>query len=142
MTAHKSPEKSKEAFRQFGVKQPCSGCPFRLDDTGVPLESGRKEEIIKGLLTGEDNTFPCHKTVYREDGRNFDDNEAYDPVDVSVCAGAAAVCETAGRDMVMVQLGKRLGVIDDDHYQQASEQSLRLSDLDLTLEECHLKPES
>lgn len=105
--------------KQFQLKKPCANCPFRNDEQAIDLMPGRKEEIIEKLLSGEDTTFHCHKTVYREDGRNFDDVGEYQPKDVCHCPGAMAVARKYGRDPVMVQVANRLGVISDDHYDQA-----------------------
>lgn len=103
----------------FALTKPCANCPFRNDSAAIELAPGRKEEIIEGLLSGEHNTFPCHKTVYRGDGRNHDDDGNYRPVDVCQCPGAAAVARKFGRDIVMVQVATRLGEISPDHYDSA-----------------------
>jgi len=114
---------------QFALRKPCANCPFRRDAAAIELQPGRKEEIIEGLLSGEKQTFHCHKTVYRDDGRNHDDEGNYRPVDVCQCPGAAAVARKFGRDTVMVQVATRLGVIDLDHYDAAIPSTIGPNDL-------------
>jgi hypothetical protein len=113
----------------FSLNMPCANCPFRNDEHSIKLQPGRREQIIEDLLSGKEESFPCHKTVYREDGRNHDENGDYKPVDVSTCAGAAALCRKYGRDMVIVQLAYRLGVIPYEHYDSASDTVLEPGDL-------------
>lgn len=115
--------------KQFNLRKPCKNCPFRNDDQTIGLQPGRLEDIIEGLLNGEDMTFHCHKTVYSEGGVNFDDNGDFRPVRVSHCAGAAAVCRKHGRDTVASQLAIRLGVILEDHYEPAMLGTMSPSDL-------------
>jgi len=114
---------------QFALKKPCSNCPFRKDGNAIMLVSGRKEEIIEALLNGTAATFPCHKTVYRKDGRNHDDNGQYKPVDISHCPGAMAVCRKFGRDPQVVQVATRLGFIEEDHYTEAEAGTLSAESL-------------
>lgn len=123
---------------QFAVKTPCANCPFRNDEQAIPLQPGRREGIIEGLLSGEHETFPCHKTVYRKDGRNHDEDENYRPVDVSVCPGAAAVSRKFGRDLTIVQLATRLGFIPYDHYDEALPLTLEPEDLPIDREKARI----
>lgn len=115
--------------KQFSLKKPCANCPFRNDGQAIDLMPGRKEEIIESLLNGESMTFSCHKTVYRPDGVNFNDDGEYTPKEVSHCPGAAAVARKFGRDTVAVQVASRLGFIDEDHYDGALEGTLEPQDL-------------
>jgi hypothetical protein len=117
-------------YKQFSLRRPCRECPFRIDGDAVSLSPGRKEEIIEKLLSGEHATFHCHKTVYRSDCRNHDDDGNFIPVDIAHCAGAAAICRKFGRDTTVVQIASRLGIISYDHYDQS---------LDATLDTEHLK---
>lgn len=110
--------------KQFSLQRPCSECPFRIDGDAVALSPGRKEEIIEKLLSGEHTTFHCHKTVYRSDGRNHDEEGNFVPVDVSHCPGAAAICRKFGRDTTVVQIASRLGFISHEHYDQALNETL------------------
>ncbi len=123
---------------QFSLKKPCANCPFRNDRRAIDLNPGRKEGIMAELLTGQSSTFPCHKTVYREDGRNHDDDGNYTPKDVSVCPGAAAVARKFGRDLQIVQIGYRLGFIKEDHYDEALAETLEPADIDIKLRDVHL----
>lgn len=120
--------------KQFSVKKPCANCPFRKDGKAIDLQPGRREQIIEDLLSGKDSTFHCHKTVYRNDGRNHDEEGNYQPVDVSHCPGAVAVARKYGRDTVMVQVASRLGVIAPDHYDDALELTLEPEDLNVSSE--------
>lgn len=117
--------------KQFSLRKPCSDCPFRCDAQAIELQPGRREEIIESLLSGETQTFPCHKTVYRSDGRNHDDEGKYTPVDICHCPGAVAVARKFGRDTVMMQLATRMGVIPEDHYDDAMGKTLEPGDLDI-----------
>jgi len=123
---------------QFAVRTPCANCPFRNDNQAIPLQPGRREGIMEGLLSGEHETFPCHKTVYRKDNRNHDEDDNYRPVDVSVCAGAAAVARKFGRDLTIVQLATRLGMIPYDHYDEASSLTLEPDELAVDCEKARI----
>lgn len=113
----------------FALKKPCKNCPFLNNGEAVTLQDGRKEDIIEGLLAGENAVFHCHKTVYAANGNNFDKADRYTPNNVSVCAGAAAVARKCGRDMQMVQIAIRLGEISDDHYDEAVQMTIGAADL-------------
>lgn len=114
---------------QFKLTKPCPNCPFRRDEKAIELQEGRREQIIEDLLSGESTTFHCHQTVYRDDGRNHDEDGNYGPVDVCHCPGAAAVSRKYGRDTTMVQIASRLGFISSDHYDSAAELTLDPEDL-------------
>lgn len=125
-------------MKTFKLTRLCTNCPFRKDDKAIPLQPGRREGIIEDLLTNKTDHFPCHGTVHRKDGRNFDENERYVANDVQHCPGAVAVCSKYGREPQMVQIAKRLGVIPWDHYDQAMEESLGPEDVVVDREKCHL----
>lgn len=122
----------------FALKKPCSECPFRKDGKGVRLQDGRKEDILEGLLSGRDSSFPCHKTVYRKGADNFDEEGEYRPRDVSVCPGAMAVARKLGRDPQMIQIAERLGWIELDHLDQAMKETLDPSDLKIDRKKARL----
>ena len=48
------------------TKRPCANCPFRCDGAGIPLQPGRVEGIVSGLLADDQQTFVCHKTLDKE----------------------------------------------------------------------------
>lgn len=123
--------------KQFSLRKPCSNCPFRNDDHAIELEAGRREEIIEHLLSGAHSTFHCHRTVYRSDGRNHDEEGNYQPVDICQCSGAAAVARKFGRDTVMVQVATRLGTIPPDHYDVAL--PLTIEPFELSVDEARAK---
>lgn len=125
-------------YKQFAVKTPCANCPFRNDSKAIELQPGRREGIIERLLSGEDETFPCHATVYRPDSRNHDEEGNYRPVDVSVCSGAAALARKFGRDTTMVQLATRLGFIPYDHYDEALAKTIEPEDLNVDRQKARL----
>lgn len=124
--------------KQFALKKPCADCPFRKDKQAIDLAPGRKEEIIEALLSGDTSTFHCHKTVHRSDGRNYNEEGSYQPVDVSHCPGAAAVARKCGRDTVMVQVASRLGAIAEDHFDEALELTLDPDEMDIDRRKAHL----
>lgn len=119
MNKRKDP-KADALKRQFALNKPCSQCPFRNDDQAIALDPGRRQEIIQSLLTGQAPTFHCHKTVYRSDNRNHDDDGNYRPIDVQHCPGAIAVVQKAGGQTTAVQLAERFGIIQTDHYEAAN----------------------
>ena len=73
--------------------------------------------------------FHCHKTVYRSDRVNFNDDGEYTPKEISHCPGAAAVARKFGRDTVAVQVASRLEFIDENHYDGTLEGTLGPQDL-------------
>lgn len=125
-------------LNQFNLTLPCGNCPFLNNGKAISLEDGRKEEIITGLLKGLQGSFHCHKTVHRPDGRNFNDDGDYEPVDVSHCPGAAAVSRKFGRDTTMVQIATRLGFIKEDHYDKALSLTIEPEDLKINKRDVHL----
>ena len=115
--------------QSFALKEPCSDCPFRNDGQSINLQDGRREQIIEDLLSGVSTTFHCHKTVYRKDADNFDEDGNYKPQDVMMCPGAMAVARKLGRDPQMIQIAERMGWIELGHYDKAMEKTLDPSDL-------------
>lgn len=120
----------KSIKKQFSLKKPCADCPFRNDDQAINLRPGRREQIIKGLLSG-DTAFHCHKTVYRSDNRNFDDDGNYVPNDICQCPGAIAVVKKFNRQVVIAEVAVSLGVIKKDHYDEALSLTIDPHDLNL-----------
>lgn len=45
----------------------CPNCPFKDNGKAVKLNDGRVDDIKAELLSGEMNSFNCHKTVYNLD---------------------------------------------------------------------------
>ena len=125
-------------LRQFALTRPCSDCPFRNDGKAIDLQSGRREEIIEALLRGQTSTFHCHKSVYRDDGRNHDEDGEFVPNDVCHCPGAAAVARKCGRDTQMVQIATRLGAISQKHFDEAAAATIEPDTLDINWEKFHL----
>lgn len=126
--------------RQFSLQKPCSNCPFKSGSGSIELQEGRREQIIEDLLRGHSTAFSCHKTVYRSDNRNHDEDGNYVPNDVTHCPGAVAVCQKAGRDITAIQIAMRLHVIPENHYDEALSESLEPSDLNIDWDRVHLPP--
>ena len=80
------------------TKRPCANCPFRNDGRGIDLAPGRLQSIVEGLLSDDQQTFVCHKTLHTER---------------MTCAGAVAVLAKLGRLPLIARLGLRVGVIDE-----------------------------
>ncbi|RGE40957.1 hypothetical protein DZC30_19610 [Comamonas testosteroni] len=78
------------------TKRPCANCPFRCDGAGIPLRPGRVEGIVSDLLTDDQQTFVCHKTLDRER---------------MTCAGAVGLMSKLGRLPMIARLGLAYGVI-------------------------------
>lgn len=115
--------------KQFHLTRPCANCPFRNDDQAIELRPGRKRDIIRSLLREEAPTFHCHKTVYRKDGRNHDEEGNYRPTDVAHCPGAIAVLQKLGEETTASRLAMRFNLIGADHYLPAHELTLSGHDL-------------
>ena len=77
------------------------------------LNKGRRERIINDLVTGKEQTFICHKTIYGEDSESGR----------AVCAGAIAVCKQRVKTPTIIQIAERMGVIDSHWYDKAIELS-------------------
>lgn len=78
------------------TKRPCANCPFRCDGAGIPLQPGRVEGIVSGLLADDQKTFVCHKTLGKER---------------MTCAGAVGLMSKLGQLPVIARLGLAYGVI-------------------------------
>lgn len=81
------------------TKRPCANCPFRCDGAGIELHAGRLEGIVSDLLTNDQQTFVCHKTLDKER---------------MTCAGAVGLMSKLGRLPVIARLGLIYGVITHD----------------------------
>tara|TARA_Y100001956_G_scaffold28119_1_gene27775 strand:+ start:2239 stop:2661 length:423 start_codon:yes stop_codon:yes gene_type:complete len=120
----------------FARKRPCSNCPFRNDEKAIELSDGRLEDIITSLLTGREVSFNCHKTVYGDLDDIIDGNTP--PVAPSVCPGAAAVARKFGRDMVIIQVGTRMGVIESNFLDDALSRTIEPESLHINKKDVHL----
>lgn len=110
--------------KQFKLRQPCSNCPFIKGSGSIELMPGRRYGIIEDLIKGSSTTFHCHKTVYREDGRNHDAEGNYKPVDIAHCPGAMAVAMKCGATPTVIQIAERFGIISGQHYEDAKSSTL------------------
>lgn len=120
----------------FARKRPCSNCPFRNDEKAIELSDGRREEIIESILTGREVSFVCHKTVYGDLDDIIDGNTP--PPAPSVCPGAAAVARKFGRDMVIIQVGTRMGAIESDFLDDALSRTIGPESLNIKKKDVHL----
>lgn len=78
------------------TKRPCSNCPFRSDGAGIALSPGRLEGIVHDLMSDDQSTFVCHKTLDKTR---------------MTCAGAVAVMSKIGHLPMIARLGLSCGVI-------------------------------
>lgn len=93
----------------FALKAPCSNCPFKIKGA-IELEPGRLAGIIEHLLTDDQSTFQCHKTVHSHLGGEWDDEGAYQPSgNEAMCAGAMIYLGKMGRPTVPMRLGMVYG---------------------------------
>lgn len=100
------------------TKRPCSNCPFRSDGEGIPLEPGRIEGIVSGLLRDDLQTFVCHKTL--DSGQRM------------TCAGAVGVMSKLGRLPVIARLGLVCGVISPTDIDASAAMVIDPATLDLS----------
>lgn len=86
----------------FGLKRPCSNCPFRKD---VPpyLRKARVKELKESLKT---SAFDCHKTLDYEDGEGLRNRST------KHCAGALVLLEKTKSRSQLMQIGERFGLYD------------------------------
>ena len=110
--------------KQFSLTRPCADCPFRADDQAIPLQPGRKDQIIGDLISQRVSTFHCHKSVYRKSGEGEDPNSRHH------CPGAIAVVRLMGADTQAAKIATRLQIIQPDRYDQAMKEVIDPSDLD------------
>lgn len=104
------------------LKKPCDNCPF-LVDGAIELSPGRIEGIIDGLLSDDQSTFLCHKTVHSRRGGEWDDDGNYAPSgEEAMCAGAAALLMKRGRPTVSMRLAMALGVAQRDQWDDIAPQ--------------------
>jgi hypothetical protein len=86
----------------YGMKRPCADCPF-LRKGGIPLTSGRIEEISETVLGNPGGTFACHQTTGVKGG----------PKKVEAhCAGALIFMEKNEASTQMLRIASRLGMYD------------------------------
>lgn len=121
-------DEMRQVERQFGCKKPCSNCPFRKDGEGIGLHSGRLTGTVKGILSGEQGTFHCHKTIGYSiyEGQEYlsDDEGNFEPDKAELmtrkhCAGAMAVTIMAGSIPLIMRFGIMYGMIKPSHYDAA-----------------------
>lgn len=98
------------------LKRPCDNCPF-LVDGAIELAAGRVEGIIEELLTNDQSTFQCHKTVHSARGGKWDDDGNYEASGhEAMCTGAAALLMKRGRPTVGMRIAFALGVAKPDQW--------------------------
>ena len=101
------------------TKRPCANCPFRCDGAGIPLQPGRVEGIVSGLLADDQQTFVCHKTI--------------GPSQMT-CAGAVAVLSKIGRLPVIARLALALREISTADIEASSAMVIDPTELGLQAE--------
>jgi len=102
----------------FALRAPCANCPFRREGA-IALEAGHLERIKSFLLENDGRTFHCHKTAHHDrTGGTWDDAGQYRPGGrESMCAGAMARLEKAGRPSIAMRLGQVMGLYDPARLQ-------------------------
>lgn len=65
----------------------CPNCPFKDNGKKINLHKDRVKELKKMLLTEEDSSFNCHKTVYNLDN----EMQKTEVQDLKMCYGAFLV---------------------------------------------------
>ncbi|XJV85012.1 hypothetical protein AB3469_39505 (plasmid) [Burkholderia anthina] len=103
----------------FKLRKPCENCPF-LRQGAIEIAPGRLDGIIEQLVTDDQSTFQCHKTVHGPKGGNWDDEGKYHASgDESMCAGAMIYLEKLGRPTVGMRLGRVFGVYNPERLRPA-----------------------
>jgi hypothetical protein len=126
------PIKSEKICAPFKVSKPCSNCPFRKDSQAIDLADGRKEDIIEGLLSGREASFPCHKTVYSSNHKERK-SDAW-----SLCPGAAAVARKFGRDITLIQVASRMNAVSQSFLDASMALTIDPSDLNVDLKKARI----
>lgn len=98
------------------TKRPCANCPFRRDEAAIQLEPGRVQGLVSELLTDDQHTFVCHKTLDKER---------------MTCAGAVGLMSKFGRLPVIARLGLVYGVITKADINASAALVIEPCDLDL-----------
>lgn len=98
----------KELFR---IKKPCSNCPFRNDGKAINLSDARFEEIVASITQDDSTTFPCHKTVYDENGNTLKGKSSY-------CVGAMAYLYKAKQPNIAMRLGIAMGLTTEPELEE------------------------
>ena len=90
---------------KFGMKTPCTHCPFRTDVTPF-LRPAWAREILSAIVD-RDGTFPCHKTIGRDEDGEYvrSDGEQH-------CAGASILLEKIERPNQLMRIAERFGDYD------------------------------
>lgn len=102
------------------AKRPCSNCPFRNDGQGIELQPGRLEGIIQGMLSDDQQTFVCHKTLDKER---------------KTCAGFVGVMSKLNRLPIIARLGITYGVITIADVRACENMVIEPADMKLMLAE-------
>lgn len=94
----------------IGLKKPCKNCPFTADKANsILLSKGRREQIIKDLISGKSPTFQCHKTTKNGTCKK----------DAQACAGALAVTKQRGGMALIERMALMHGVINESYFDDA-----------------------
>lgn len=103
----------------YTMTVPCSNCPFRKEG-GIPLTSGRVNEIGGMMLSSQGGTFPCHKTVVSTSDDVDLDDEFYDQSKALHCAGALAFALKNDTMTQMMRIVSRFGGFNPDAIPQST----------------------
>lgn len=90
----------------YRCEKACSNCPFMDDGKAIHLEEGRVDEIKATLLSDDNESFNCHKTVY-----NLDESmEETEHQELKMCYGAYKFLRENGRANMQMRLAYVLGI--------------------------------
>lgn len=91
---------------KFDLIRPCGNCPFRTDCLSGWLGENRAEDIAHSL-TGQDKTFPCHKTTSTDEK-----GDTIETRDSQHCAGAMIMLEKLENPNQLMRIAERLRMYD------------------------------
>lgn len=95
---------------KYDLKAPCNNCPFRRDGH-IALNTARAAEIASMMLCSRGGTFPCHKTVKREEDSDGNEHNRATS-DSQHCAGALIFAEKNQTATQMMRIAERLHLYD------------------------------
>lgn len=88
----------------------CPNCPFLDEGKAIGLKSGRVDSIKKKLRENDNESFPCHKTVYDLDN-NMNKSKPQRP---KMCKGAYDYLKSIKQPNIMMRLALCMGVDEEE----------------------------
>ena len=102
----------------LNCKKPCKNCPFKVEGE-LKLGEGRVDEIARALLSDDEETFICHKTLFAERSRK------------SMCAGSMVFLLKAGAPNVAMRIGAAMGLLQYDSLEAQFDKVIDPTNLNL-----------